>query len=361
MTDLMPEAPDVGTLHHLNDRRPTPANQAISLVKPTTSDDATGGRVIEGVVMPAEPATALSRPVRAARAARAVHTVVTHERTRHAARLAVRHSAYVAGGAGVVAKRTWQGRTVAVHHQMRQAAIAAGDVAAAADWQDKADRFRQARHQRRMDLITRTPHMVKSAAIGAAGVEGALLLLGACMAIHDHHLHDVVAPTLAAIDAVRAVCWFVGVAWGPALALMLLAGLSHLWRAGHQHETAPAWARPASGTADDVPITPSIVVKALSDLGISALRKAVKEMGDAGAGMLGPITLAGCGVEVDVTLPSGVSTEEILGKRRKLAENMHRHEHELHMSIPPAARTVRLWIADSGALDRADRPFPAGH
>lgn len=351
MTDLMPEAPDVGTLHHLNDHRPTPTNQTISLVKPTAPGDATPDAA------PACPAAPVLSS-RAVRAARAVHTAVTHERTRHAARLAMRHGAYVAGGAGIVAKRTWHGRTVAVHHQMRQAAIAAGDVVAAAEWQDRADRFRQARHQRRMDLITRTPHMVKSAGIGAAGAEGALLLLGACMAVHDHHVHDVVVPTLAAVDAVRAVCWFISIVWGPALALMLLAGLSHLWRAGHRQETAPAWARPSSGTVDDVPITPSIVVKALSDLGISALRKAVRDMADGAAGMLGPITLAGCGVEVDVTLPSGVSTEEVLGKRRKLAENMHRHEHELHMSIPPAARTVRLWIADSGALDVPIGPSP---
>jgi S-DNA-T family DNA segregation ATPase FtsK/SpoIIIE len=81
-------------------------------------------------------------------------------------------------------------------------------------------------------------------------------------------------------------------------------------------------------------------------------------MGDAGASMLGPITIAGCGVEVDVTLPSGVSTNEVQGKRRKLAENLTRHEHEVFITIPQAARTVRLWIADSGALDEPIGPSP---
>lgn len=89
----------------------------------------------------------------------------------------------------------------------------------------------------------------------------------------------------------------------------------------------------------------------MRDLGISALRKAIQEMDDAGAAMLSPITLAGCGVEVDVNLPSGVSTEEIQNRRRKLAENLNRHEHEVFITIPPQPRTVRLWIADSGALD----------
>jgi S-DNA-T family DNA segregation ATPase FtsK/SpoIIIE len=53
-----------------------------------------------------------------------------------------------------------------------------------------------------------------------------------------------------------------------------------------------------------------------------------------------------------------VSTDEVLGKRRKLAENLNRHEHELHMTIPPAPRTVRMWIADSGALDVPIGPSP---
>ncbi|MFC3587342.1 FtsK/SpoIIIE domain-containing protein [Streptantibioticus rubrisoli] len=332
--------------------------QPVDLTKPREPEDT------PPLVRPAEAPEPVDAPAarqrarRIRRATRRVQAAVTHERTRKTLRLAARHSAYLIGGTGVVAKRVWHGRTVAVHHQMRQAAVAAGDHAGAAEWQDKADRFRQARHQRRMDLLTKAPHVVQSAAIGLAGAEGALLLLGICMAASSHDPHDVVVPTMAAVDAVRAVCWFVGVAWGPALALLVLAGLSHLWRAGQAHGTAPVWARPASGTADDVPITPSIVVKALSDLGIAALKKSIKDMTDGAAGMLGPITRAGCGAEVDVTLPSGVSTEEVLARRRKLAENLHRHEHELHMSIPPAPRTVRMWIADSGALDEPIGPSP---
>lgn len=108
----------------------------------------------------------------------------------------------------------------------------------------------------------------------------------------------------------------------------------------------------------DDPITPSIVVVALRDLGIPALRKAIKDMGDAGAAMLGPIRIAGCGDEVDVKLPSGVSTLEVQDRRRKLAENLGRHEYELHITIPREARTVRLWIAHSGALDESVGPSP---
>ncbi|MBV2358141.1 ATP-binding protein, partial [Streptomyces sp. J2-1] len=61
---------------------------------------------------------------------------------------------------------------------------------------------------------------------------------------------------------------------------------------------------------------------------------------------------------VDVTLPSGVSTIEVQQRRRKLAENLSRHEHEVFITIPQAARTVRLWVADSGALDEPIGPSP---
>jgi S-DNA-T family DNA segregation ATPase FtsK/SpoIIIE len=45
-------------------------------------------------------------------------------------------------------------------------------------------------------------------------------------------------------------------------------------------------------------------------------------------------------------------------RRRKLAENLGRHEHEVFITIPKKARTVRLWIADPGALDEPIGPSP---
>ncbi|MFE9223001.1 FtsK/SpoIIIE domain-containing protein, partial [Streptomyces lavendulae] len=149
------------------------------------------------------------------------------------------------------------------------------------------------------------------------------------------------------------------VVWGPALVIGPWLALLALWGVGRHQQTAPQWTFPAQQRDNTgAPITPSIVVTALRDLGIAPLRNAIKEMGDVGAAMLGPIRIAGCGVEVDVTLPSGVSTAEVQGRRRKLAENLARHEHEVFITIPTAARTVRLWIADSGALDEPIGPSP---
>lgn len=343
MTTDITEAHPVGTVTQLANHRPVPDPVPVQLVKDQPTTPA------------AAPSTSRTR-----RALRLARTAATHDRTRTAGRLVARHSLYTAGGARIVTRRAWNGRTVATHQAMITAAVAAGDVEAVAAWQDKADKFRQQRHARRMQLITGVPAMAKAVVVGTAVTEGVLLGVGIAMALaEDGHLSDVYAPTMGFIEFVRTVATIIAVVWGPLVAVAPWLLLAALWAVGARQHAAPAWAMPAGQrSSDGAPITPSIVVTALRDLGISALKTAVKDMGDAGAAMLGPIVLAGCGVEVDVLLPSGVSTAEILGKRRKLAENMNRHEHELHMTIPPAARTVRLWIADSGALDEPIGPSP---
>jgi S-DNA-T family DNA segregation ATPase FtsK/SpoIIIE len=329
MTELATEVPDVGSLHHLDDHRPP-----VSLAK-------------------------TDRPPAHRRAVHAVRAFTADERTRKVGRLVVRHGMYVAGGARITSKRAWDGRTTARYERMMRAAEAAGNMEAAVEWEARGAAFRAARHQRRMDLLTAPQKVVKGAAIGLAGAEVGLLLLGGAMAIHSGNVGDVIAPTMTVIELIHWLVVIAGIVWGPLVAFGPWLLLAALWAVGRHQKTAPQWALPAKQqTTDNVPVTPSIVVKAMRDLGISALSKAIKDMGDAGAAMLGPIRTAGCGVEVDVTLPSGVSTEEVLQRRRKLAENLNRHEHELHPSIPPQPRTVRLWIADSGALDEPIGPSP---
>jgi S-DNA-T family DNA segregation ATPase FtsK/SpoIIIE len=281
------------------------------------------------------------------------------ERTQTVSRLVVRHGMYLAGGTRITAKRAWDGRTAARYERMMRAAEAAGNMELAAEWEARGAAYRAARHRRRMDLLASPVQAAKSAAVGALATELGLLALGGAMAVSTGHWGDVVAPTMFVFDTIRWAVVIAGVIWGPLVTLGPWIALCALWAVGRHQSTAPQWALPAKQqSTDNVPVTPSIVVKALKDLGISALSKAIKDMGDAGAAMLGPIRTAGCGVEVDVTLPSGVSTEEVLLRRRKLAENLNRHEHELHPSIPPQPRTVRLWIADSGALDEPIGPSP---
>ncbi|MBV1941028.1 ATP-binding protein [Streptomyces sp. BV286] len=293
------------------------------------------------------------------RSGRAVKTAVTHDRTKTGARALARHSLYVVGGARIAARRTWDGRTAARYERLLRAAEAQGNYEVAAEWEERGQRFRDARHRRRMDLLTSPIDAAKGVLVGTGMGIGSLVALGIVMAIATKDVTHVVTPLMAVVDFINLLITIVQVVWGPALTIGPFLALLALWAVGSKQQAAPAWALPDNvRNGEGEPITPSIVVKALRDLGVPALRNAIKDMGDAGASMLGPIRIAGCGVEVDVTLPSGVSTNEVQGKRRKLAENLTRHEHEVFIAIPQAARTVRLWVADSGALDEPIGPSP---
>jgi S-DNA-T family DNA segregation ATPase FtsK/SpoIIIE len=298
-----------------------------------------------------------TRPGRVRRAVQAVRVTATHERTAAFGRFLVRHPSYVAAGGLVVARRAWDSRTAARYERMIRAAEAVGNVEAAQEWEARGASFRAARHRRRMDLLAAPIHLARGMAIATVLGTGTLMAAGVVMAIAEHHVADVLVPVTGAVDTVAWICAVIGVLWGPTFTAVPFVALVALWAVGRRHGAAPAWMLPGGKPNNEgAPVTPSIVVTALRDLGIAPLRKAIREMGDAGAAMLGPITLAGCGVEVDVHLPSGSSTEDVMNRRRKMAENLGRHEHELYISVAPAARTVRLWIADSGALDE---PVPA--
>jgi len=287
-----------------------------------------------------------------------MRAALTDERTREAYRITVRHSAYVAGGIRIVTRRVWEERTTARYGRMMRAAEAAGNVEEAKEWEERAHRFRHARHQRRMDMLTglrQAPKAVGAAALAGTGI---LTATGIALAVANEHAADLLIPFEFVMDTVRWAFIIATVVWSTAKLIGPALGLIALWNLGRQRQAAPHWALPEKLRVDGGPITPSIVVKAFRDLRIGELKKAILAMEDAGASMLSPIVIAGCGVEVDVTLPSSVSTDEIEAKRRKLAENLNRHEHEVYISVAPQPRTVKLWIADSGALDEPIGPSP---
>lgn len=290
---------------------------------------------------------------------RAIKAAATHETTKSVVRGAVRHSLYTVNGGRIVARRTWDGRTGSRYERYMRAAEAAGNMELAAEWEERLQRFRDARHRRRMDLLHSPMDVAKGAAVGAGMSIGVLVALGVVMALNTKKVGDVITPLSATIEFIGTLMRIVQIVWGPAITIGPFLALLALWAVGRKQQAAPQWALPANvRSGEGEPITPSIVVKAFRDLGIAPLKNAIKEMGDAGASMLGPIRIAGCGVEVDVTLPSGVATDEVQKRRRKLAENLTRHEHEVFITLPEAARTVRLWIADSGALDEPIGPSP---
>ncbi|MEV8340503.1 ATP-binding protein [Streptomyces niveus] len=338
------------------------SGDVVPLHKPTTDPTPHPPTVL--TVVPDLPDTPPTVPVAPAplwvRSGRAVRTAVANDTTKTTVRLVVRHGSYVAGGARIAARRTWDGRTGARYERMLRAAEAAGNFEVAQEWEERLGRFREARHRRRMDLLHSPVDAAKGALIGTGMGIGALVALGVALAIANENVADVITPLAATIEFIALMVRIVQIVWGPLLSVGPFLALLALWSVGRKQQAAPQWALPAHArsTGEGEPITAPIVVKALRDLGVPALRGAIKEMGDAGAAMLGPIRIAGCGTEVDVTLPSGVSTNEVQTRRRKLAENLTRHEHEVFITIPEAARTVRLWIADSGALDEPIGPSP---
>ncbi|MFG3108411.1 ATP-binding protein [Streptomyces tendae] len=332
------------------------SENVVHLHKPTDPPTADTAPTVLTVVPDAPPAWPVPLWVRSGRV---VKSAVTHESTRATVRAAARHGLYTFNGGRIVARRAWDGRTGSRYERMIRAAEAAGNLEAAEEWEERLQRFRAARHHRRMDLLHSPVEAAKGVAVGAGMSIGVLVALGVVMAINTGRVGDVITPLSATVDFIALLIRIVQVVWGPALSIGPFLALLALWSVGRKQQAAPNWALSANVRSNEgEPITPSIVVKALRDLGVPALRNAIKEMGDAGASMLGPIRIAGCGVEVDVTLPSGVSTDEVQKRRKKLAENLTRHEHEVFITLPQAARTVRLWIADSGALDEPIGPSP---
>lgn len=248
--------------------------------------------------------------------------------------------------------RAWDGLTLGVYRRAIRQAEAIGDREALAEWVDRMERAKHQRHDRLMELPILAVNIAKTLGISIIGA--LMLLLALSTAVWATGVGDFPTVWHIAGNVIRFLLTLVKWLW-PVLPVALVVAA---FREGQRRGTPVPWLMPREQrAADNVQITPSLVVTAMRDLGIATLRKAVQEMGDAGAGMLGLIRIAGCGVEVDVTLPSGVSTEEVQKRRRKLAENLGRHEYEVFITIP-AARTVRLWIADSGALDEPIGPSP---
>lgn len=139
----------------------------------------------ERVDVPRHPGhvAAPARPSLHRRAAARVHRLVTHPRTRTVALLAVRHTAYTASGASVLARRAWESRTTSHHHRMIRTAEALGQHDVAADWEQRAAAFRASRHQRRMDLLQAPVRLAKALLVSLAIGTGSLLLTGVALAI----------------------------------------------------------------------------------------------------------------------------------------------------------------------------------
>src|SRR5690606_249684 len=128
------------------------------------------------------PAPTTHHERRRARYRTAARAALHDERVRTVGRLAVRHGAYITGGARIVARRAWDGRTASRYERMIRAAEAAGLMDEVKEWEQRAQAYRAARHKRRLELLQAMVHAPKAIAYGTVGGTGILLLIGIMLA-----------------------------------------------------------------------------------------------------------------------------------------------------------------------------------
>jgi S-DNA-T family DNA segregation ATPase FtsK/SpoIIIE len=343
MTDTATETP-VGTLHNLDDHRPAP----VELTKEPPADEKGSA-----------PVRTLGGDQRVwRRAARRARIIATHDRTKNAGRLAIRHTAYVAGGTRIVAKRTWDGRTVSRHERMMRSAEAAGQHEVAMEWEQRAALFREQRHRRRMELLQAPQRVAKGAAVATSTTVGGLLALGVVLAIAEKDPAQVIAPTMAIIDTIRWAVIIGGIVWGPAVFLAPWLLFLGLWNTGRRGQAAPQWSLPAAQQEGrDVVPDEGAIISALRHLNIGPLNRIFKEGWQ--PRWISPTTRLGNGWHTQLQLPLGVTVEMINAKKKVLAHNLMRLPVEVWPTEPPKqAGVLDLWVADQGSLSGVVPPWP---
>lgn len=280
--------------------------------------------------------------------ARVTKAAVTHRRV-----VPVwRHGAYVFIGASELTKR-WAGSgPVATAKREYRVAQAEGDRVRSAEWFDRLEAAKKARHERLKDWARAPAAALKLGGITLFGLIALLLLVGCMYAYVTGEWRDIGTPLYGVFLLIAGLVWFVTVTavFAPPLAGALVAYVC--WGVGRHHdEKLPEVIAPATVKRDMDTITASRALAAFRGLGIAELRKKILELGPDAESLVGLISHAGCGVEFDFTLPREVtSTDEVLSRHARLAENLPRHKHEVHLSVP-APGVIRVWAAHPGALD----------
>jgi S-DNA-T family DNA segregation ATPase FtsK/SpoIIIE len=297
-----------------------------------------------------------SRPPRRIRIAH-LRRVVVDIRQNPAYRLAVRHGAYTWGGMRILTRRAWEARTTATHQRMMRIAEAAGNEEMVQKWEQRAYAYRFARHKRRMDLLQLAINLPKAVFTTVVAGAGVLLMLGILIAWHNHDVADVLAPLDAVIQLVAWLGFIASVIWDPLLYSLPLLAMAGAWAVGKNQKAAPTWALPADDAALDVIPDENAILRALGNLGLSPLNKAIKEGWK--PRWVQPTVRLGNGYHTQVQLPLGVTVEMVNGKKNVLAHNLLRKPVETWPTEPPKQPGVLdLWVADQGSLNGPVPPWP---
>ncbi|MFE2828460.1 cell division protein FtsK [Streptomyces sp. NPDC059271] len=310
--------------------------------------------------VPKQPGTPV--PAASPKAGRRLRTgdlrrVIVEAREHVTYRALVRHGAYVLGGTRVLTRRAWEARTTAMHSRMMRAAEIAGNEELVRQWEQRAYAYRFARHKRRMDILQmmlNAPKAIGSAVLTGAGV---LFLLGLMLAGYNHDVRDVLTPLATVVEFVGWVAFIAGVLWEPLLYSLPLLALIGVWAVGRHRQTAPSWALPTGGDERDIVPDEGAILRALGNLGIAPLNKAIKDGWQPRWEQ--PTTRSGNGWHTQLQLPMGVTVEMINQKKKVLAHNLLRKPVEVWPTEPPRQPgTLDLWVADQGSLSGMVPPWP---
>jgi S-DNA-T family DNA segregation ATPase FtsK/SpoIIIE len=282
--------------------------------------------------------------------------VIVEARTNAGYRAVVRHGSYVVGGTRILTRRAWDSRTTARHERMMRAAEAAGQEDVARDWEQRAYIFRQSRHRRRMELLQLAINAPKAIAMATAGGAGILLMLGIMLAWANHDISDVLTPITTVIELVGWAAFIAGVIWDPLLTAAPWLALAGVWAVGRHRQAAPAWALPGDPEQRDVVPDENAILRALGNLGIAPLNKAIKDGWQ--PRWVQPTTRSGNGWHTQLQLPLGVTVEMIAAKKNVLAHNLLRKPVETWPTEAKQAGVLDLWVADQGSLSGAVPPWP---
>ncbi|MEV8546249.1 zonular occludens toxin domain-containing protein [Streptomyces sp. NPDC051572] len=289
-----------------------------------------------------------------------IRRIVVEARQNPAYRIAVRHGAYTWGGVRVLTRRTWEARTTAMHHRMMRIAEASGNEEMVQKWEQRAYAYRFARHKRRMDLLQMALNLPKAVFTTVVAGTGVLLLLGVLIAWHNHDVADVLGPLDAVIQLVAWLGFLASVIWDPLLYSMPLLAMAGAWAVGRNQRTAPTWALPVDGDERDVVPDENAIMRALGNLGIPPLNKAIKEGWR--PRWVQPTTRSGNGYHSQLQLPEGVPVEMVAAKKTVLAHNLMRKPIETWPTEPPKLPGILdLWVADRGSLSGPVPAWPLLH
>ncbi|MFE7927801.1 zonular occludens toxin domain-containing protein [Streptomyces sp. NPDC057456] len=307
----------------------------------------------------APPPVAVEDKPRARRRVRidSLRRVVVEAREHNTYRVVVRHGSYLWGGARILTRRAWDGRTAARHERMMRIAEAAGNEELVREWEARAHAYRQARQKRRVELLQMALNAPKAVFTGTVASAGLLLLLGVILAWNSHDVHDVLTPVNAVVEFVAWVAFIASVVWDPLLYALPWLALAGAWAVGRGQYTAPAWALPELGDERDVVPDENAILRALGNLGIAPLNKALKEGWK--PRWVQPTTRSGPGYHTQLQLPEGVPVEMVAGKKTVLAHNLMRKPIEVWPTEPPKQPGILdLWVADQGSLSGPVPPWP---